>query len=368
MINGFFDNGVSIETSGATGTKVQGNFIGTNAAGNAELANGNDGVDILNARNTTVGGPQPAQRNVISSNVGDGVEIGGSGATGTKVQGNFIGTKKGGSGDLGNLGDGVQIGGAPNNTIGATASGARNVISNNRFGVLIQASGATGNRVVGNEVVGNDGDGVLISTSGALDNTIGGESRDAGNVISGNGGSGVKIVEAIGNSVLSNRIFENVGLGIDLFPDGVTNNDPEANEDSDTGPNNLQNFPVITSVIQSSFFFIPTRISGTLNSDPSQDFTVQCFLADDPADTSGHGEGQGFVAEDTTVTTDANGNASFECNFLFPASLGGTKWSATATNEATGDTSEFSANFSPRRIGPVNKGAGAAGSWEGRDR
>jgi hypothetical protein len=49
--------------------------------------------------------------------------------------------------------------------------------------------------------------------------------------------------------------------------------------------------------------------------------------------------------EDTTVRTDANGNASFACDFLFPVSLEGKRWSATATNEATGDTSEFSANF-----------------------
>jgi hypothetical protein len=53
-----------------------------------------------------------------------------------------------------------------------------------------------------------------------------------------------------------------------------------------------------------------------------------------------------LAAEDTTVTTGNDGNASFDCNkFPFPRELEGTVWSATATNEATGDTSEFSANF-----------------------
>ena len=51
------------------------------------------------------------------------------------------------------------------------------------------------------------------------------------------------------------------------------------------------------------------------------------------------------MAEDTDVTTNAGGDASFECNFLFPASLEGKRWSATATNEGTGNTSEFSGNF-----------------------
>lgn len=51
------------------------------------------------------------------------------------------------------------------------------------------------------------------------------------------------------------------------------------------------------------------------------------------------------MVEDADVTTNADRDASFECNFLFPVSLEGKSRSATATNEATGDTSEFSANF-----------------------
>ena len=353
VINRFFDNGVQIDGSGATGNKIEGNFIGTNTDGSAALANGNAGVDISNAPNTTVGGTQPAQRNVLSGNVADGVQIAGSLATGNKVLGNFIGTKANGTEALGNTGDGVVVDIAPNNTVGGTTSGARNVISGNRFGVFISGSGATGNKVEANRIgtkadgsgdLGNDGHGVLIS-AGASNNTIGGTASAAGNAISNNGLDGVRIPEGVGNRILSNRIFSNAGLGIDLFPDGVTPNDTD---DPDTGANNLQNFPVITSVTQSSSFFNPTRISGTLNSTPNQSFTVQCFLAGEvpeDADASGHGEGKGFVAEDTEVTTNANGDASFECNFLFPVSLEGKRWSATATNEATGDTSEFSANF-----------------------
>jgi hypothetical protein len=356
VMNRFGDNGVQIDGSGATGNKIEGNFIGTNAAGSAALANGNAGVDISNAPNTTVGGTQPAQRNVLSASAaGDGVQIAGSQATGNKVLGNYIGTTADGSSGLGNTGDGVVIDSAPNNTVGGTTSGARNTISDNRFGVFISGSGATGNKVEGNRIgieadgsggLGNDGHGVLIS-AGASNNTVGGTASGAGNAIAFNGQDGVLIVELIafegtGNSVLSNFIFSNGGLGIDLSPDGVTGND---NDDPDTGANNLQNFPVITSAIRSNTTNF-TTIQGTLNSNPSQSFTVQCFVA--VPDGSGHGEGQIPAGADTTVTTDSGGDASFSCISPIPqlgqaVTATATNTSGTASGTAIGDTSEFSA-------------------------
>jgi hypothetical protein len=83
-----------------------------------------------------------------------------------------------------------------------------------------------------------------------------------------------------------------------------------------------------------------TTIFGRLNSNPNQDFTVQCFVGEpDPSD---HGEGQSPAGQDTSVTTDVDGEAGFVCSSsnLIP----GQTVSATATNMATGDTSEFSEN------------------------
>jgi hypothetical protein len=351
VINRFFDNGVQIEGSGATGNNIQGNFIGTTADGSAALANGNAGVDIFSAPNTTVGGITPAARNVLSGNVADGVQIAGSLATGNKVLGNFIGTSASGTQDLGNTGDGVVIDIAPNNTVGGTTSGARNTISGNRFGVFISGSGATGNKVEGNRIgtkadgsagLGNDGDGVIIS-AGASNNNIGGTTSGAGNAISGNGDEGVSIVEGTGNRILSNFIFSNTGLGIDFFPDGVTANDTD---DPDTGANNLQNFPTITSAIRSNTTNF-TTISGTLNSNPSQNYTVQCFVA--APDPSGNGEGQIPAGADTTVTTDAGGDGSFACVSPVPqlgqaVTATATNTSGTASGTSIGDTSEFSLN------------------------
>jgi hypothetical protein len=372
VINSFDSRGIVVEGFNTTGNKVEGNFIGTNAAGTSALGNG-DGVDIQQADDTTVGGTASGARNVISGNRDAGIQIVGDTATGNTVLNNYVGTDMNGTADLGNSGEGVHISDARDSTIGGVASGARNVISgNNSHGVQIQSlfDNPTGNKVQdnfigttadGSDDLGNGVDGVQVA--GADDNTVGGTASEAGNRIAHNGGDGVSVIVngafgdegAVGNRILGNSIFANTGLGIDLGASGVTANDTD---DTDTGANNLQNFPIITSVTQSSSFFNPTRISGTLNSTPNQDFTVQCFLAGEvpaDADASSHGEGKFFMAEDTDVRTDADGNADgndgFECNFLFPVSLEGKRWSATATNEATGETSEFSANF-PISSGP----------------
>jgi hypothetical protein len=366
VINRFDSRGIVVDGFNTTGNSVLGNFIGTNAAGTTALGN-EDGVDIQRADDTTVGGTGVGARNVISGNRDGGIQIVGDSATGNSVLGNYIGTDKFGTSDLGNSGEGVHIADARDSTVGGAASGARNVISgNNLQGVLIQSLffNPTGNKIEGNFIgISANGTGVLgngldgVQVAGAEDNTVGGTASGAGNRIAHNGAAGVSVIvngafgaeEAEGNRILGNSIFANTGLGIDLGANGVTANDAD---DPDTGANDLQNFPAITSVIQASTFLNPTRVSGTLNSTPDQDFTVQCFLAGEvpeDADASGHGEGRAFMAEDTNVRTDANGNANFDCDFLFPASLQGKRWSATATNKTTGDTSEFSQNFG---VGP----------------
>jgi hypothetical protein len=348
VINRFEGNGVLISGSGA---KVLGNFVGTNAAGTTDLGNGADGVEVFDTSASTVGGARAAARNVVSGNGDDGVEF--QGATlDNEVLGNFIGTKANGIEALGNGNDGVHILGE-GNTVGGTFSNARNVISGNEGdGVDIQGVSSKDNKIEGNfigtkasstQALGNGGDGVNFR-DGAFDNTVGGTASGAGNRIAHNGDDGVSVplplFDNTSNSVLSNQIFANTGLGIDLLggtedPNGVTSNDTD---DPDTGANNLQNFPVITSATRLSNG--NTIISGTLNSNPSQSFTIQCFVA--APDPSGHGEGQLPAGQDTTVTTDANGDAGFAC--VSPVPQPGQLVSATATNTASGDTSEFSLN------------------------
>ncbi|MEG4630803.1 SdrD B-like domain-containing protein [Microcoleus sp. AR_TQ3_B6] len=224
IISGNDAFGVLINAAGSTGNTVLGNIIGTNAAGTAALPNALTGVQISGGSNNIVGGTTVADRNLISGNGSAGVFIDGATATGNTVVGNFIGTDINGTADLGNVGNGAAILNAPNNTIGGNTAGARNIISgNNAFGVLIQnipatSNAATGNKVLGNYIgtdvngtadLGNTLTGVLVQD--AAGNTIGGTAAGDRNIISGNDGFGVQILNANAtlNSVLGNYIGTN---------------------------------------------------------------------------------------------------------------------------------------------------------------
>ncbi len=347
LISGNFGNGVEINR--ASGNLVQGNIIGTNINGTAALGNSGAGVSIFEANNNIIGGATAGVSNLISANGSEGeagVSISGSSATGNLVQGNFIGTDLNGTAVLGNSGAGVQIS-AGSNTVGGTTSTARNLISGNGAnGVSISFAGS--NLVQGNFIgtdgsgagdVGNFGHGILIGSS---DNSIGGTVAAAGNVIAFNGkdgtSDGVAVVTSIdvgistGNAILANAIFSNAGLGIDLGDDGVTQNDAR---DLDTGPNNLQNFPVLSSALVST---TGTTITGTLDSTANRTFQVEFFL-NPVCDDSGNGEGQTFLGA-TTVRTGDVGDAAFTANLptVVPP---GQLITATATDSA-GNTSEFS--------------------------
>src|SRR5215210_3425798 len=351
VINQFAGSGISI--SGAKNTAVQGNFIGSDASGTLttdtfgnRLGNG-EGVFIDGASENTLGGAASAARNLISSNVSRGILIDKANATKNHIEGNYIGTDATGTKDLGN-GSGLLIYGV-NNTVGGAAIGARNVVSGNDNGGI--ALFAPDNTVEGNYIgtdatgaanLGNSSNGVVIGSaigSDGKNNTIGGTAAGAGNVIAFNSGDGVVVAVDTGNRILSNSIFSNGGtsttnLGIDLSPpDGVTPNDTIPG-DPDTGANNLQNFPELSSAKTSRK---GTLIKGTLNSTPNTIFTIQ-FFSSPAADPSGFGEGQKFLGP-KSVTTDASGNASFTFKKKVPK---GQFVTATATNDLTGDTSEFS--------------------------
>jgi hypothetical protein len=132
-------------------------------------------------------------------------------------------------------------------------------------------------------------------------------------------------------TVTENSIFLNAGLGIDLANDGVTANDAG---DADVGPNNLQNFPILTSANTSGG---NTTIAGSLNSTPNTTFRLE-FFANDAVDPTGYGEGQFFVGF-TNVTTNGTGNVSFSS--VVPQVPGNPRITATAT-DPQGNTSEFS--------------------------
>jgi hypothetical protein len=168
-----------------------------------------------------------------------------------------------------------------------------------------------------------------VQRLGGSANTVGGTEPGAANTIAFNAGDGVSVLSGARNLILSNSVFSNAGKGIDLGGDGITPNDPG---DADTGANNLQNFPVLSSARTSRS---ATIIKGTLNSAPNQVFAVQFF-----SNPSGTDEGKTFIGQ-TVVTTNSSGSASFAFK---PAQKvpRGQVITATATSDDTGDTSEFS--------------------------
>ena len=224
VISGNGDNGVLIN---ASNTVVEGNYIGTDATGKNLLFNFGNGVLIVpDANRNTIGGTARRARNVISGNLGNGVNIVGSNNV---VQGNFIGPDVSGQtalADVGNFGNGVLIlsrgtgSNASNNTIGGTVPGAGNVISGNQVdGVNIQGLNTVvqGNRIgigadfTGQTALGNQGNGVFI-LSGGDGSTIGGTADGARNVISGNLGDGVA-------SNANNTVVQGNYIGTDVSGD-----------------------------------------------------------------------------------------------------------------------------------------------------
>ena len=343
VINRFEFAGIHILGAGASGNFVQGNFIGTDVTGSAALGNGLSNVIIQDAPNNTVGGSQAGARNIISGSDQSGVFLLGPGASGNILQGNFIGTDVTGTADVGNGFQGVTIQGAPGTIIGGSQAGEGNLISgNDSLGIWIFGTSGGGNILKGNLIgtdhtgtadLGNASEGVTIQD--APNNTVGGTLSGEGNVIAFNNLGGVVVGSSsadttTSNSIRGNSIFENGSLGIDLGDDGVSLNDEL---DADTGPNNLQNFPVITYSTLGS-----TRIVGDFNSLPNEQFTLD-FYAGSPGDPSNSDEGEHYLGS-AMVMTDGLGDASFDVT-LAETAVHGEYITATAT-DSLGNTSEFS--------------------------
>jgi hypothetical protein len=291
-----------IQLAGSDNNVVAGNYLGTDATGMVDRGAGDSGAMLSGgASGNRIGGTTAADENVISGNNYAGVAITGSGTDNNLVQGNLIGTAADGSSALGNSSFGVVIWNAPRgNQIGGAATGAGNVIACNSRGVIVDANPTN----------------------------------------------------SVNNSILGNRIFGNAALGIDLYPAGVRSND---SGDGDTGPNNYQNYPVLSSVRTAG---TQIEVTGTLNSAASTSFRIE-FFASATGDASGYGEAErylGFV----NVTTNSAGNASF--NTLLTATVAvGESITATATRANTGftsfyDTSEFALNRAATTLNsaPVN--------------
>ena len=341
-----------IEVNDSPSNKIQGNYIGLNAKGTAALGNSENGIVLGSAFGGTngnlIGGTEPGAGNVISGNGGSGVQM--YGDSNNSIQGNYIGTNAAGMAAVPNA-TGIGAGGNPgvfNALVGGPGPGAGNVISGNldrgvsfgdiHPGLMTIQGNLIGVARDGTTPLGNGGTGVHIGffTGGFFGGgpaIVGGPKSGEPNVIANNGGAGVAVICCSGRptTVTRNSIYANGGLGIDIGTDGPSANDPG---DGDDGANQLQNYPLVASAVLSGS---TVTLKGTLHSAASSPFRLE-FFASKATDGSGFGEGQFFLGA-TDVTTGPAGNATFEVTF--PVLAGFEAFSATATN-AAGNTSEFS--------------------------
>ncbi len=356
-----FASGIAL--LGGDASVIAGNYLGPDATGLVgEVGNTTEGIYVYGATNTVVGGTGVADRNVISGNrlrgvfvddYSDGVPTAIS--DGTQIIGNFIGTNATGAIALPYDGVpsyqqiGVSIWASPGTAIGTASSG--NVISGNSWhGVYIWGAEATGNKIQGN-TIGLDAGGsspipngyqsatrsaVLISSAPGV--LVGGAGAGEGNVIASNSSHGIVVSQAtaIDNAIVGNSIFDNAGLGIDLELDGVTANDID---DSDIGPNDLLNFPVITSA---------TETAGTITIDfvldvPGGNYRIE-FFTNTTADPSGNGEGETFIS---SVDVSVTGGVPTPASHTFGGFVGDIITATATENLAApfGSTSEFSAAY-----------------------
>ena len=224
VISGNGQSGISVNgTSG--GAVIKGNIVGLAVDGATPIKNLAYGIQITSnsANNCVVGGPTTLERNIISSNVSDGLFIGGT-STGHTVVNNYIGTDITGTIVKGNGGSGINLNIGNGGTIVSVITVDQNVISgNSQWGInfnTASSSTATRNKigtdVTGTLKLGNGKEGVRFSGT-SLTNILGGSLANANIVTDNNGAAGV-LVESTGqkNTITFNSIYCNAGPGITL--------------------------------------------------------------------------------------------------------------------------------------------------------
>jgi uncharacterized repeat protein (TIGR01451 family) len=318
-------NGKGLSLGGGSGHQVVGNVIGTDVTGEVGLPNGT-GIETNGVSNLLIAS------NVVSGNRGRGVSL--VEDSDTIVRGNMIGVGLDGlervPNGFGGIGEGIALVSTTGVLIGGTTEADRNIISaNGRDGIGFFTSGGhpSRNTIEGNLIgigadgrpLGNGFAGIRCcgSPNNVGRNVIGGVSEGAGNVIAFNRFEGISVGTVFGTgpeaSILGNSIHSNGGLGIDLKGSaliGPTQNDAG---DADDGPNDAQNFPVVTGVTVGGG---ETLADVAFNSTPATDFRLEFFrneACNQPtSDFSSpwfYGEGQTLVGTQE-VTTDADGNWS----------------------------------------------------------
>ncbi len=332
VLSGNISYGLFIVTTGTYYNELKGNKIGTNAAGKDTVPNN---IGLLlggGTRYNEIGGINPSERNIISGNRYDGIEIADIGTRYNNIIGNYIGTDVSGTLALPNR---IGIGFATNPTQNNVSN---NLISGNSYLGIILYEHSDSNKILGNLIgiasdtispLSNGVSGIVIA-KGASSNIIGKENN--GNIIAYNDTSGVSIMDdnSLFNTISSNSIYKNGLLGIDIFPWGPNTNDVG---DADTGPNAMMNSPTISSCTNDTIhntIWIIGNINYTFQT--PNGIKIELFVSD--STYMGQGQGKKYLG---STLSDEYGNWMFWGTGAVNTDI----ITATAT-DIYGNTSEFS--------------------------
>jgi hypothetical protein len=370
---------------------VEGNWIGIPLSGSANVSNGTNGagefsdsliiggIGMFSGKINTIGGTLPGAGNVISGNAFQGILLHGPDTVLNRIEGNWIGLDPTGTTAIGNrsafpaafFDDGAGINvrdGAQDNVIGGRTPGTRNYVSGNEAsGITLRGSGTTRNQIFGNSIgtnvssaaLGNAFTAVTIFDT-ANNNQIGGAASGTSNTLAHNKFGAISIhgADAVGNTIRGNSIYSNTGTSatIDLVGSGgITANDLD---DVDSGPNGLQNFPVISTVAVGA---TGTTVAGSLQSTSNTNFRIEFFAGPTgTGPTAGIREGKYFMGSFTNSVGAPNGTVSFSETLTSFVPVG---WAVTATaTDIIRGTSEFSAAVAPAILD--NDGDGMSDAYE----
>jgi len=379
IIGGNSGDGIHL-LGGSRSLTVEGNQIGRATISGGPFDNGGYGISLETTSNITIGNGGSSGRNVISRNGRRAIQGTGTNA-GIAINGNYIGTDAtgnaavtngqsdtaiardaiffGSDGSFSNLsilnnviggyeaaqievwtgaGNGLLIQG---NNIGLGADGTSQIVSGSTQELIRIGSGDFSSVLIGGISPGQGNLMAFSGQSGVRLESTGSDIQVIGNIIRNNTRNGIVLFNSTQAAIVSNRIFANGLLGIDLSDNGVTSND---SGDGDSGPNDLLNFPTISSVNVSAPNQLAYRF--TLDAPAAADGYRIEFFTNSAADPSNHGEGERYLGH--VDITHAGGAQSHNGTLttLEPVSIGNII-SATTTRRAAGGawdiTSEFSA-------------------------
>ena len=214
--------GIFVET-GADTITIRGNFIGVEPDGTTANPNGDVGVET-EAAGTKIGGTNPGDRNLIGGNASDGIFVGPD-ASGATIQGNRIGTNAAGTGAVPNsLGSGnpaVDVEFSDHITIGGLNPGEGNLISGNDeigIGVIVSSAILIQGNLVGTDVTGGI---ALANNSAGIDFEDGQDVTIDGNLVSGNAEIGIGVIGSSQVTIRKNKVGTDIG-GTLAIPNGLS--------------------------------------------------------------------------------------------------------------------------------------------------